>query len=661
MDLTRITLLLTLGAALNAAELTPDPLEKPKPKAEASATVTVTAEASPIELAKTPNPVKVLDKAAIERSGAKTLGELLMDLLPGQILSNGGVGTASSTLLGGARGQDVVVTLDGIRLTDASGLGGVNANSLALAGIERIEVQNGPCSSRFGSDAMGGVIALYTAGAASKGLSGELGGTIGTQGIAGVRATTAYGWTSGWVRTALQGTREDQATETTKPFRATGTFVGLGQELGPDSLLTFSYRNAYTGTPIPYASVTPTARGYNADRESRSRNEQIVGSLRTVFGTDWMTELTLGHVTQNRQEPGFSAGFSEYDSRRNQALGRVTWTPTAALRTSLGVDAYKETATTPGFPSGLNVGDGRHLGVDLESSWEPIGALRLLGAIRQQWDHQNFVGTGAIPAPPEATSSHATWKLGVNVLVGEGFRVYASGGSAFSLPLLSAVMYNATSFVTTPLNREESTYVNAGATWEQGPWNAKFEASRTNFKHLVYFDLNAYVYANGSSVRTQGLEGTFGYKTSAWGLDGFYRNQEARDLTQPEATQLSAPAVVRRPFNSFGLKGFAVMGNFRFDGRWGWFGPHYENFGYVFPTGSVLGASKVHFNDLALGAAWAITKDFSLTLRGEHLLQPRITVADWKNRTQDGKNDAYQVFGFPAQPPTVSLEARYRF
>lgn len=661
MEFQRITLLLALGAVLTAAEPVPDPAEKPKPKAEAGATVTVTAEASPIEVAKTPNPVKILDKALIERSGARTLGDLLADLLPGQILANGGVGTAASIFLGGARNQDVVVTLDGIRLTDASGLGGVNPNSLALAGIERIEVQSGPCSSRFGSDAMGGVIALYTAGAAAKGLSGEVGETVGTQGIAGARVATAFGWNRGWVRAAFQGTREDQATDTAKPFRTTGTFLGLGQELGENHLLTVSYRNAYTGVPIPYTSVTPTYRGYQADRESRNRNEQLVGSLRSVFGSDWMTEFTLGHVLQNRQEPGFPAGFSAYDSRRNQAMGRVTWTPASTVRVSYGVDAYKESAETPAYPEGRDMGEGRHLGMDLESSWEPLALLRILGAVRQQWDHQNFVGTGTTPAPAEASSSHATWKLGINMLLGKGFRAYVSGGSAFSLPLLSAVMYNATSFVTTPLNREESTYSNAGLTWEQGPWSAKVEASRTNFRHLVFFDLNSYIYANGNDVRTQGLETSAGYRTPAWGLDGFYRNQEARDLTQPKASQLGAPAVVRRPFNSFGFKAFAAMGAFRVDGRWGWFGPRYENFGYVYPTGSVLGASTVHFNDVALAASWAATKDVSLTMRGEHLLQPRVTVADWQNRTQDGKNDAYQIFGFPAQPRTFTLEARYRF
>jgi hypothetical protein len=124
------------------------------------------------------------------------------------------------------------------------------------------------------------------------------------------------------------------------------------------------------------------------------------------------------------------------------------------------------------------------------------------------------------------------------------------------------------------------------------------------------------------------------------------------------ALQLSNAAVIRRPFNIFGAKGWLVQGAFRVEGAWTWSGSRYENFG-GYPAR--LAASRTHFNDLALGATWTATPALSLTLRGEHLLQPRLTVADWRNRVGDGQNDAAQIYGFPAQPPTVALELRYRF
>lgn len=660
MGITRISLLLAFGASLLAAA--PEvglPAEAPKPLADASATVTVSAEAMPVEQVKTPNPVRVLDKAALEASGARTLGDLLEHLFPGQLLGNGGVGTASSLYLGGARNQDIVVTLDGIRLTDASGLGGVNANALGLAGIDRVEVQIGPCSSRFGSDAMGGAVALSSSASAPAGLSGEAKVGLGTQGIQQASLAPAYGWAGGWVRAAVQGTQENQATSADNPFRTTGVFLGAGQTVGEDTLLGFTYRNAFTGIPTPYASPASTPRGYESSREEKIRSEQIIGTLRSMLTPQLLLDLTVGQALQTRMEPNYGVpGYTPYDSRRNQAVGHLGWTPGAGVGLTWSVDGYREYAASPSYPAGTDRGEGHHLGTDLEASWEPKAWLRLVGSVRQQWDSQNFVFPAGANALPDDATRKTTWKFGANILLGSGFRLYGSAGSGFSLPLLSAVMYNNSNGYTTALESEESTFARLGAGWEQGPWSARVEASRTRFSHLVYFDLNTYAYANGSQMRTQGVEGALTYKTAKWGAEGFWRNQEARAMDMPRELQLSSAGVIRRPFNVFGAKAWALRGPVRLEGSWSWSGPRYENFG-GYPAR--MGASKNHFNELALGATWMASSALSLTLRGQHLLQPRVSVEDWKQRSTDGQNDASQIYGFPAQPPTLALELRYRF
>ena len=655
MGTTRITAILALGASLLiAAPGEPAPGETPRPKAEAAASVTVTAEASPVELVKTPNPFRVLDKAALEASGARTLGDLLEDLFPGQIQANGGVGTASSLFLGGARNQDVVVTLDGIRITDAAGLGGINANALGLVGIERVEVQLGPCSSRFGSDAMGGAVALYSSASAPAGFSGDLKAGAGTQGIRKGALAVAYGGDRGWVRAGFQASQENQPTPTPNPFRAAGVFLGAGHNLGENTLISFSYRNAFTGVPIPYSGAS-----YLASREDGARNEQIIATLRSMLSPSWLAELTVGQALQTRQEPKYGEdGYTPYDSRRNQAVGHLGWTPRADLGLNWSVDAYNEFAASPGYPAGTDRGEGRHLAVDMEANWEPMAWLRLLAGVRQQWDHQNFLFQGPAPASAEAPAGVSTWKLGANALLGAGLRVYASGGTGFSLPLLSAVMYNANNGATTPLEREDSSFLRLGAGWERGPWSARLEASRTRFSHLVYFDLNSYVYANGSRMRIQGIEGSLAYRTARWGAEASWRNQEARAMDEPEGQQLSNPAVIRRPFNILGAKAWRQAGAWRMEARWSWTGSRYENFG-GYPAR--LGASRTHFNDLALGLTWAASPRLSVSLRGEHLLQPRISVAQWQDQSLAGHNDAYQVYGFPAQSPTATLELRYRF
>mgnify|MGYP001546522922 CR=1 FL=1 len=141
-------------------------------------------------------------------------------------------------------------------------------------------------------------------------------------------------------------------------------------------------------------------------------------------------------------------------------------------------------------------------------------------------------------------------------------------------------------------------------------------------------------------------------------MGGWIRSQEARDLTLPEAQQLEGPNVVRRPFLSFGLKADGTWGAYRADLGWSWQGSRYDSFG-GFPT--LYASGRTHYNDLHASLAWALRENMSLTLRGDNLLQPEITAAEWLARKTDLQNDAYQVYNFPAQPPTVSLEFRIRY
>lgn len=651
--------LLCAGAVLCAANIPsagvdPDAADRAKSKAEAAATVTVTAEGQPVELAKTPNPVKVLTREQIERSGASNLAQLLESAFPGQLMANGGVGTSTSFFLGGARSQDVAVLLDGIRLSDASGLGSVNPAAVGLLGIERIEIQQGPCSTRFGAEALGGVVALYSTGAA-EGFSGRLKGGLGTRGIRQEQLEVAYGDKQGsWVRAALSGAKEDQATDTPNPYRDNGAHLAFGFNLGEANALAFTYRNTFQGVPTPWL-ITTFPRAYADQRGTAVRQEQLIGSLRSTFGTAWLLEVSLGHALQTRLESAYTAPYSPfwpYESRRDQANASLSWLGNAAGATT-SFTGYEEHGYAPGYPSGTDHGVGHHLALSQEGWYEPIADVRITGGLRQQWDRQSFVVTSGT-APQEMNVSNLTGRVGATWQMGHGFRAYGAFGTGFGLPLLSAVMYNQQSGGE-QLHREKSRFMQVGGAWEGGPWYAKLEANRTRHENLVIFDLTSYLYANAGAMRIQGTEGTFGFKQGSFFLEGFYRNQEARDTQAPEAQQLRTSGVIRRPFQTLGLKGSRSFGDFRADLAWGWSGARYENFG------NGLRASKVHFNSLDMALAWKPIKPLELTLRGSHLMQQAWSVQDWKTGALDGRNDAYLVAGFPAQPRSFSLEAAYRF
>lgn len=664
MGTTRITFLLTLGATLLAASTEP-----PVHRSDVGPTMTVTAEAEPVEVVQTPNPVTVVDKKAIEASGATTLSELLKDVLPGQVLSTGGPGTSTSLYLGGARPQDTVVTLDGLRLTDASGLGGVNLGILGLAGVDRAEIQRGPCSTRFGSEALGGVVALYTAGSAPKGFSGEIAQKVGTRGTAAAQAGLSYAWESGWLRASGGAERADAVTKADHRYRAVTSSLGFGQQLGDSTLMTLNYFNSYAGVPLPLAfasyGVGPRpSYAYNEKRGAASRLQAFSGSLRTAFSETVRGELNLGQVEQVRLEPlPDGKPGRRYVSRRHQLQASTTWDLSPKDALTLGVEAYEESASTPDAVNAelRNDATARHLALNLDGGFELLEGWRLVASLRSQRDRQTIHPQGA--TTEETSIAQTTGKVGVNWTPTEHWRFYTSLGTGFSNPLLSQSLWNA-HYGGESLENEKSRYLQMGTSWQSGPWSARLDLSRTLFSSLVYYDpdggvyipdwwMNSGVYRNGTDIRIQSAEIRAGYSVPAWGLEGFYRNQEARDLKAPHDQRFKTNAVIRRPFQTFGLSGYRVFGRLRLDGQWTWFGPRYE---YGLTSGF-----NTHFNDVSLSAKWTVSEQLSFTLRGEHLLQPKVTKEDWMARKTDFDNDASMVFGYPSTPATWTLEARYRF
>ena len=105
--------------------------------------------------------VTLIDEEEIQRSGAVNIVDLLQRQ-PGLELSrNGGPGTTSSLFLRGAENRFTAVYIDGIRV-DTQSTGGAPWESIALGQVERIEIVRGPAAAVYGSDAVAGVIQIFT-------------------------------------------------------------------------------------------------------------------------------------------------------------------------------------------------------------------------------------------------------------------------------------------------------------------------------------------------------------------------------------------------------------------------------------------------------------------------------------------------------------------
>lgn len=105
--------------------------------------------------------VTVVDRDEIERSGATSLTDVLVRMPGIEMARNGGPGTSTSLYLRGAETRFTAVYIDGVRV-DSQSTGGAPWEAIPLAQIDRVEILRGPAGAVYGSDALGGVIQIFT-------------------------------------------------------------------------------------------------------------------------------------------------------------------------------------------------------------------------------------------------------------------------------------------------------------------------------------------------------------------------------------------------------------------------------------------------------------------------------------------------------------------
>lgn len=123
--------------------------------------VVVTATRTPRKITETLSSITVIGPEQIAAAGQQTLGEVLQAAAGAELRTTGGPGQPATIFLRGSNSNHVLVLVDGIRMDNVTS-GATALESIPLEQIERIEVLRGPASSLYGSDAIGGVVQIFT-------------------------------------------------------------------------------------------------------------------------------------------------------------------------------------------------------------------------------------------------------------------------------------------------------------------------------------------------------------------------------------------------------------------------------------------------------------------------------------------------------------------
>jgi len=221
-----------------------------------SSSVVVTAQSVPTPAQQTTAPTDVISRETISERQAVSLPELL-EFSPGIAVGRTGpFGGTASIFLNGGNSNFTKVLVDGTPINPPGSM--VDFSSVTTENIDKVEIVRGAESAIYGSDAVSGVIQLFTHrgdtrvpafGVYSEG--GNLASARGGGDLSGILGKFDYSGAAAYFRTDGQGPNDYFVNRT-----LSGNF---GYSFSDTNQLHISLRNNTSDAGIPGATLTPGA------------------------------------------------------------------------------------------------------------------------------------------------------------------------------------------------------------------------------------------------------------------------------------------------------------------------------------------------------------------------------------------------------------------
>ncbi|KAF1712707.1 TonB-dependent vitamin B12 receptor [Pseudoxanthomonas kalamensis DSM 18571] len=480
--------------------------------------IVVTATRSEHRLDDSLVPAQVIDRDEIERSQATSLLELLKGRAGISLSNQGGPGKITTLNLRGTESDHVLVLVDGIRIGSATA--GLPAlQDLPLGQIERIEIVRGPRSSLYGSDAIGGVLQIFTRrangfaphlelGAGSHGLR-QLGGGFGNGGERGWFGVHAAQLRTDGINacrgsgTLFTGCYTDEPDE--DGYRNTSVSVNAGLRLSDSlsvegRLLDARAENEYDGSWTNRSDTVQQATGVRMDW-------QALPALKLG--------LSVGRSRDQSDDYHDNTYISTFDTRRDQAGLQADIALGRTQSLSLGADWLRddiESTTAYAADSRDNTGvfalyQGR------------FGVQQLQASLRHD-DNEQFGG-------------HTTGGVGWGLQFGDGWRLSADYSTGFRAPSFND-LYDPWSGVPT-LDPETSESVNLGIGQQGNSWQWRLDAYQTDVDDLISYNLSTFVLEQVEQARIRGAELTLSLRLADWEISTQLSHTDPRNRTSGSA------------------------------------------------------------------------------------------------------------------------------
>jgi len=458
--------------------------------------VVVTASRTEQRLRDTIPHTTVLTQKEIRDSQAVDLPTLLRSEAGFEMAQNGGIGAVFSPLsLRGSTSARTLVLVDGVRIEDA-GFSSTALQHIMLDQVERVEIVRGNVSSLYGSNAVGGVIQVFTK--RGKGEPAPY-----AQVMAGSRNTTdlqaGYGGELGGTRFNLSVSRFD-----TRGFSAIDPGAAPLANPDPDG-----YRNQ--------------SLSLSASRRLNPAHEVGVAAFKTAAWVDYdQPEFTVP-TDEHRSNQDLSMLQAWWEARFVEPWkSRVTAAESKDYRTDTLNGAFSNTSNTRtrqliwdnevrvAPPHALTAGiEGRDQTLDSASSFggNPlrerevsavrVGYLGRLGdhTLQANYRYEDYSDFG----------SEGTYFLGYGYDLTAAWRFTLSNATAFRAP----TFLDLDPFFGNPSLKPERSKTNeVGIQWALGPHRLRVVWFDTEYQDAIVLD-NLFIPQNVQTASNEGIETSY--------------------------------------------------------------------------------------------------------------------------------------------------------
>lgn len=433
-----------------------------KPLPDVVVTATRSAETADEALAA----VTVLDRKAIESSQALSLPDLLRSVPGVDVVNNGGLGQPASLFMRGTNSDHVLVLINGVKVGSPT-LGNASLHLLSLDAVERIEVVRGARSGLYGSEAIGGVIHIFTRNSqptawqaqATYGSDNTV--SLSTSHSGGTRQTRYY-LSASYLNSdgfnACRGTAES------------GCFTVEPDDDGYDNR-SFSTRLTHLWSNQLSLGVHALRSEGHTEYDSSLQNE--ADYLQQVWGANidwslsqnWLMHLSYSETTDDADNFGNEAGHSVFDTQRQQWNWQNEWQLGQRHEVILGYDFMQD-----------EVEGSTAYTLDSRDNQGYYGQYRYLG---QQWDVQAALRQ----EDNEQFGEHLTGNFALGFGFADNVRAYLSYATAFAAPTFNDLYYPG--FSNPNLQPEESDSIELGLSQTQKNYQWQFSLYQTNIENLI--------------------------------------------------------------------------------------------------------------------------------------------------------------------------------